>query len=308
VKILSHRTEILTLLIAVLATGIFFGRTISSEPFAYDEADYMYAVSKGFVASYLDRPSISLFDFVKMGIQGGLHSGERQNLSEYIRHKDDISFYRHYHAPLYFYWVNLMRFAWGPKEFVARLASLLGLLLTAVVVYLGTLALAGRDGRFVGLLAASFLLLSPTNIETARWTSPHSLYVSSALATLFFLGKLIQTKNLQFLCAGLVCLGLSFLTIEYAPLLLVVLLATVLLHRKELFEAWPRAKLIRFALKCALVPLLTIAVLWPGGLYKLTLIKNYLWYGYYATVASGEYGAESLTHIWFIRLMSSPFE
>jgi hypothetical protein len=128
------------------------------------------------------------------------------------------------------------------------------------------------------------------------------------LATLFFLAGLIQTKKRPYLYGALVCLALSFLTIEYAPLLLIVLLATVLVHRKELFGSWSRAEAVRFSLKCALIPLLTIAALWPAGLYKLTLVKNYLWYAYEATVADVEYGAESLTRIWFIRLASSPFE
>jgi hypothetical protein len=297
-KIAPRRAEIVAGLIVVIAIAFMLGRTISSEPFGYDEADYMYAASKGFIASYLDRPSISVIDFVKMGVQGGLHSGERQNLSEYIRHQDDVSFYRHY----------LVRQVGGPSELVSRWASLLGLLLTAAVVYLGTIAVAGHDGRFVGFLAVSFLLLSPTNEETARWASPHSLYVASALATLFFLAKLIQTKNLQYSYGALVCLALSFLTIEYAPLLLVVLLATLLVHRRELFCAWSRAQLIRFSMKCVLILLLTIGALWPAGFYKLTLVKSYLWYAYYSTVASVEYGAESLTRVWFIRLVSSPVE
>src|SRR5205823_1722757 len=110
-------------ILAVFA--LLIGRLISAQYFSYDESDYAYAASKGFAASYLDRPSISVIDFVRTGLRRGLRSGEWRNLSEYIRHSDDIALYRHFHAPLYFYWLNLIETFSGPKESAVRWASLL---------------------------------------------------------------------------------------------------------------------------------------------------------------------------------------
>src|SRR4051794_23277003 len=125
------RSDLLILLLVMAAFASIFGKLVSTERFTYDESDYMYAVSKGFVASYIDRPSLSILDFVRTGIRSGLHSGERLNLSEYIRQQDDITFYRHFHAPLYFYCVDLIQNVASPTEAIARWTSLLSLMLIA---------------------------------------------------------------------------------------------------------------------------------------------------------------------------------
>ena len=68
-----------------------------SEPYGYDEADYMYAASLGFAANWSDTPSIPIADFVR----AGLHRDGRQALSERIRSGNDVLFYRHFHGPLF---------------------------------------------------------------------------------------------------------------------------------------------------------------------------------------------------------------
>ena len=128
------------------------------------------------------------------------------------------------------------------------------------------------------------------------------------MATLFFLAKLVASKNQAFLYGALVCLGLAFLTMEYAPLLLVVVLATLVVNRSAFFGSWKRAEIFRFALKCAAIPLMTVALLWPAAVYKLTIVKDYLWYGYESTLGSADYGSEPLLKVWMIRFLASPFE
>ncbi|HTC90020.1 MAG TPA: hypothetical protein VK686_17050, partial [Bryobacteraceae bacterium] len=54
-------------------------RNVSSEPYVYDEADYMYAASLGFFANWTDTPSISISDFAQARDNG------RQSLSQRIR-------------------------------------------------------------------------------------------------------------------------------------------------------------------------------------------------------------------------------
>src|ERR1700734_4157935 len=69
-------------------------RNVSSEPYVYDEADYMYAASLGFAANWSDTPSIPISDFVR----AGLSRGSREALSEKIRSGHDVLFYRHFHG------------------------------------------------------------------------------------------------------------------------------------------------------------------------------------------------------------------
>ena len=47
---------------------LLIARNVSSEPYVYDEADYMYAASLGFAANWSDTPSITISDFVQAGL------------------------------------------------------------------------------------------------------------------------------------------------------------------------------------------------------------------------------------------------
>lgn len=86
---------------------IAFWRTASPRPFFYDEADYMYAGTRGFLDNYLDRPSLSLPEFIRKGRELARDRSERANMSQYVRASGDITFYRHYHGPMYAYWIAL---------------------------------------------------------------------------------------------------------------------------------------------------------------------------------------------------------
>jgi hypothetical protein len=299
---------VLIIIALLIPFGLIVGRLVSLQPLNGDESDYVYAASKGLAASYLDQPSLSLNDFVIRGIRSGLHSGIWGKLSEDIRRTDDITLSRHFHAPLYFYWLNLVRRVSGPNEWGLRWASLIGLMLTAVVVFFGSMALTGQPNWVVPILATVFLLLSPTSIETSRWVAPHSLFAATAMATLFLVAMLIQTRDIRFLYGAAVALGLSFLTIEYAPLLAVVTVLTVAIHRRELFPEWSHSRLYAVFIRCAAIVAAIVAILWPGGIIKLGLIKNYGFFMYFAAIRSQAYGSDSFFQVWRTRVISSPIE
>src|ERR1044071_883978 len=102
------RTSLTLFCILVVALGVIvfrFAAVTSAAPFAYDEADYMYAGTRGFLADYLARPSQSLVEFVRMGMDLARDKTRRGGISEYIRNTGDITFYRHFHGPMYAYWI-----------------------------------------------------------------------------------------------------------------------------------------------------------------------------------------------------------
>ncbi len=51
------------------------------------------------------RPASPLPDFLRIGLSRGRQTGGRQELSEFIRQSNDIVFYRHWHGPLYHYFL-----------------------------------------------------------------------------------------------------------------------------------------------------------------------------------------------------------
>src|ERR1700677_756218 len=67
-------------------------RNVSSEPYVYDEADYMYAASLGFAANWSDTPSIPISDFVRAGLGHGRNGrpDTQMTLSEGIRSGSDV--------------------------------------------------------------------------------------------------------------------------------------------------------------------------------------------------------------------------
>jgi Dolichyl-phosphate-mannose-protein mannosyltransferase len=295
-------------LLLIAASVFMFRKLVPAEPFGYDEGDYMYVASKGFLSSYLDEPSVSLITFIKTGITSGLHSEKWRGLSAYIRQTDDITLYRHFHGPLYFYGLGFIQSLCGPAESTVRWASFLSLMLTAVIVYFGSLSLAGKTGRLAAFLAVGFLLLSPTSVEGARWALPHGLYSAFAMGTLFCAAKLVQTNRPGYLYGALLSLSLAFLSIEYAPLLVGVLAVTIFTNRKKLFRGMAKGELVRMAAICATIPLVVIGTLWPAGIYKLSLIKTYLFFSYISAIRSQAYGTAPLPQVWWTRFISSPVE
>src|SRR3712207_6018507 len=89
---------------AVLLVVLFLPLT-STEPYGYDSADYMYAGTRGFWRNYTDAGTLSLQQFVAQGLEARKHPDKKAELSKLIRTNDDIAFYRHFHGPVYAYWI-----------------------------------------------------------------------------------------------------------------------------------------------------------------------------------------------------------
>ena len=297
----------LILLLLVMAV-VIFAPLLPTQRFGYDEADYMYAASKGFSANYLDQGAIPVSAFLKQGV-AGLKASNWSALSEYIRSSGDITFYRHYHGPLQFYALLVVMSIAGKVEKSIRLLGLASLLFCAAASYIGLLSTTRRHGALAGCLCALFMLVSPTNLGTAMWITPHTLYTAMAIITLFFLAKAVQTNCIRYLYASVVALAVAFTAIEYAALLLVTLAAVVWVCRKALFGRLSTQQAWLIVGKCALLFLLTIVIIWPGGIFKLTLVKDYLFFLYFTVVRSPvAYGTDSLASVWWMRLRSSPLE
>src|SRR5579871_6298398 len=94
------------LVVTAIVAGAFWNVT-SPRLYFYDEADYMYAGTRGFIDNYLDRPSLSTVEFVRQGLRLAHDRSQGSNMSKFIRTAGDITFYRHYHGPVYAYWIAL---------------------------------------------------------------------------------------------------------------------------------------------------------------------------------------------------------
>ncbi len=305
-KRIWQEIALLSVVITVLVT--FFTPNIPAARYSYDESDYMYAVSRGFFANYLDENSISLSVFLAKGTGEGIQAETQQELSDFIRASDDITFYRHYHAPLYYYWLALTGSLLGRSEVAMRSASFVILLLGAGAMYFICLALARENRHLAALIGVTFLLLGPVNTHTAMKITPHGLYALVVVVSLFCLSKLLEGGSIKYWYLSLFSLLVSFLTFEFAPLLLLTFLILVWRERRRVFtdlEIPDRKKLMIRSLAIIAV---TLIIAWPGGIFKLTLLKNYLFFTYFTLVRGEAYGSAGLLEAWWQRIGSSPLE
>jgi len=276
--------------------------------FAYDEADYMYAASKGFRANYLDRAAIPIAIFWQKGL-AAVNASNWSALSKYIRNTDDITFYRHFHGPLYVYSLALTNRLFGTGEKSLRVLGLATLIVCAVILFLGCFIALPQHSGVAAVMSVVFLLASPNNLQAAMWLGPHTLYTATALIALFFMAMLVQTNRNSFLYASAVSIAVSFAAVEYALLLLITLLLVVALRRKMLFARRRTRDILLIVAKCAGLFLATLLAIWPASILKLTIVKDYLFFLYFSTVRSASaYGSQPLLQVWWLRVRSSPLE
>ena len=148
------------ILAGLVASVLLFARAVPSNVFDYDESDYMYAVSKGFHANYLDEPSIPMGTFIDAGLHGVRGQSGCASLSAFIRSADDINCYRHYHAPLSFYWIMASRLVTGDGEMALRWTQMACVMLTFATIYLGCLSAPVPQARLAAFAASTLYLLS----------------------------------------------------------------------------------------------------------------------------------------------------
>lgn len=276
--------------------------------YTYDEADYVYAVEKGLLANYLDEGAISIGSFVEAGLAAGFDTSKWRELSRFIRSTDDVTFYRHFHGPMYFYWLAVVQAAGFTSETAIRYASLCSVAFTALALVLFLAALFPAHFAFVSMPVTALLVTGPSVILTANHVTPHALYMLPSLVTLGTLSLYCATRRTRYWYGSVVSAAVAFATLEYALFLVVTMATTLVVFRKSLLAALTRDDRVRFALTSLACFVLPLALTWPGGILKLTLVKNYCYYVYYTLIRGGSYGRSSLNELWMMRLEESPAE
>jgi len=290
-------------LLILLAGLILFEKDyISPDPYIYDEADYMYMTSQGWLANYTDSPSQSIADFVRTGLERGKDNSQRQALSEHIRAIGDVNFYRHWHGPLYFYWLSAVA-AWnGGNEHAMRAASLVIPAITVFIIYFGVLwILPGYPGQWAAILCAALYLWSYSTLRSSE-LAPHQLYASCYLGTLILVAKAIQTGDRRLWYGSVIGCALAFCTLEITFTLIATLMLCAYLERRRLQMTW------RFVLNCVLLFAGTIIVLWPAAILKLTFLKSYAFMAYLAIARKSPWGQITFAQTWSQRFEDSPVE
>ena len=283
---------------------------IGASAYDYDEADYMYAASRGFPANWLDSPSFSLPEFVRIGLSRGGDPSQRSDLSILVRDSGDMDAYRHWHGTLYYYGLALTPA--NASEHTIRVLALAAPLLGLAVIYLGFLWLwpasqRGSDGALAALISSLLFLWSPAVIRTTE-IAPHLLFASVCLAALFATAKFRETGERSHWYAALALSGVAFCTMELAFALILTVLICGHLERERLLgpRGWSGGAPLAWQSIAAFVA--PVLLLWPAGLYKLNFIKSYLFMAYLAVFRKNAWGDVTFAQTWAYRFKAMPVE
>lgn len=260
---------------------------VSSDPYTYDEADYMSAARFGYAANWSDTPSISMTDFVR----AGLHRSGARPLSERIRGSNDVLFYRHFHGPLLHYLlIPISHQGWNERD--TRAALLVIPAASLAVIYFGCLWLASDTAA---LLAAMLFLASHAVLFSSE-IAPHQLFALCSLGCLMFVMKAAATHRQAYWFGGVITAGLAFCTLEVGCILVI----TVAICG---WIAWRQLLAKSFA-----VFLGTVLVAWPGAILRLSFVKAYTAMAYLGSTRQSPWGPSGFLDTWHERVFDSPVE
>jgi hypothetical protein len=290
------------------AAALVYAPVISDHPFAYDEADYMWAGKQGVWANYSDEHGISFVEFVRRGLELSRDAGQRQSFSEYIRATGDIEFYRHYHGPMYAYWLALLQHAGVRQENVFRGASLALHFATATLILSGMWALFPSLPPVAGLAACTLFVFDRAAMTAGTAITQHVLFTFFSVASLLACSMFLRRLEPRWFYAALALIAWSICTVETSVLLLGALGLAMLVEHGRVREKWPTIKAFAgLLLRGAGVFLLAVLIVWPLGLLKLGAAEGYLTLIYFA-LSRKTYTTQGPLALWREMFQSSPWE
>jgi hypothetical protein len=288
----ARKQAVFAFLLALFLSLI--ARNVSSEPYGYDEADYLYAASLGFAANWSDTPSIPIAGFVR----AGLHGGSRQALSESIRGGSDVLFHRHFHGPLVEYLLIPLTHL-GLSERGTRMALLAIPALSLAVIYFGCLWL--WPGSNAALLSAALFLSSYAVIRSTE-LAPHQLFALCSLACLVLLAKAIATGRRAYWYGCVIASGLAFCALEVACVLIVTVAICGWVERSR----WQADG--KFVAQSVGAFLATVVVVWPAAILRLSFLKSCAVLAYLTLLRAAPWGPVGFMDMWRARILNSPLE
>ena len=289
-------------LVALLICGVFW-KVTSDRPFFYDEADYMYAGTRGFLNNYLDRPSISAIDFVLEGLSMVRDRTKNAGKSQEVRATGDITFYRHYHGPVYAYWVALCQSLGCTRPADYRASGLVIHGLTALLLFIAFRIAMPEYSVAAALAAGLTFLLNRTGLVAATFITQHVMFGLTACVTLLFLALFCRTRKRKYWYLAAAALGIAFSTVETSFILIGAVILVFLIV--ALPDGWKPA--LALLARGLLAFVAAVFAVWPKGVIELGAIKGYLYLAYMAVVRK-TFTPIGPMALWSFKIRSYPEE
>lgn len=275
--------------VVILASALLFRVRGVDSLLTGSEVDYVRAARRGFLVNYLDRGTRPLAEYLAAAramaglSRDGDDADDDPDLWQSDAAAQDIAAYRHYHPPLFIYALNLTERTFGFSEAALRLTPLILACATIATLYLGCALLLPAGGAQIGLVAAAILSALSLHVGTSTDIGWHVPYASVATVALFLMGWLLVRPSVTLLLATAVVTTLAFTVLEHA-LFLAATFALLLIATDNPWLRISRAGIaVHRALVAALaVSVLTLLVVWPASLLKLSVVKNLGVHAYYS--------------------------
>ncbi len=294
--------HLLALLLLYCGFALLVWHRIPSWPYLYDEADYMFAASLGLRANYTDTPTMPIAEFVHTGLTRGRQAGSRSFLSQTIRASDDIVFYRHWHGPLYFYWLLAVSPFHADPQLMRGLQMIFPAF-GALLIYFGCLRVFSMPGAYEAAVLSTALYLWSEAVVRSPELAPHQLFALCSLASLFLMAQTMRSGERRWWYGAVAFAALAACTLEVAFVLVITLMICGHLRRRELGAN------LSFAAKTVGIFVAVILLIWPGAILKLSFVKAYAFMAYLALFRSHAWGTNmTIGQVWWMRFAHSPVE
>jgi hypothetical protein len=257
---------------------VSFARTTSRAPFGYDEADYMFAATQGFAANYLDRGSMGMGGYIEKGLALMHDKSQRQSMSQMVRNSGDLDFYRHYHGPMYAYWIAGWHALGAHEEIVYRASGLILHALSTFIIFFMFLRVFPDLPVEAAFIAAVTFVMNRTALVAATVITQHIAFTVLACCTLFAVSEFLRTREEKYWYAGAAFMAASFAAVEIASVMIGSVVVTIVLLDWKLGIK----KLLGLFARGAACFVVTLAILWPPGVFKLNGLKGYMYLAYMA--------------------------
>ncbi len=174
----------------------------------------------------------------------------------------------------------------------------------AVLMYLAALwLLPGPTGQTIAILCAVLYLWSYPVVRSTE-LGPHQLFATCVAATLLLLAGAFVVpdrwcRRCWYAAVALTAVAVCLLEVAFALILTMLICGHLL--RARLKPGWA------FAAKTIGLFVVTVLVLWPGALLKLSFVKAYVFMVYLAVFRPGAWGPDAtIAGTWWLRLADSP--
>lgn len=295
---------------ALLAATVFFifAPLTPTVPYPYDSADYMYAGLQGFWVNYTDAGSLSVSELLEKGSELLQHPEKRAQFSREIRERKDIGFYRHFHGPMYTYWIALCAAFGASSEYAFRNAGFIIHIASSLILMAAFWNLFPKWSPLAGFAAGVMLLFNRTALVTTTAITQHLVFLPLAILTLWALSRFCREYEEKWWYATAAFTGLAFAAVETAVLLVATTAVMLLFSYREIASRWPSwGSRFMLLLKGVGIALLVILVVWPAGILKLGLARGFGFLGYMA-LSRKSFSLHGPLDTWRDQFTSAPFE